>query len=327
MNIDRKTLRAWSMMGPAGFFGVAMNELAGDESLGNEWSVLTADLCSFSGLERFAREYPNRFYNVGIAEQNLIGVAAGMAAEGIKTVAATYASFACSRALDNVRVACGYMKLPLVIVGLTSGFASGILGATHMAIEDAAIMRTMPDMVVLSPADCLEEYMCLKTALKSTKPVYIRLTGTQRMPIVYEDEYDFCIGRNMELRSGTDVCILSTGSMVAKSLEAARILQEQGVEARVVNVCTLKPFDDSIIKELDTYRLVVTAEEHSVIGGLGSIVAEAFAKNAYEFKKMPKFIRIGINDYFPHAASYEYLMEACRLTAGHMAERIAKELQ
>ncbi len=327
MVIDRKTLRAWSMMGPTGFFGVAMNTLAGEHLSKDNLAVLTADLCSFSGLERFSNEHPDKFYNVGIAEQNLIGMAAGMATEGIKAVAATYASFASTRALDQVRVACGYMKLPLVIVGLTSGFASGILGATHMAIEDAAIMRAIPNMTVVSPADCLEVYKCLEAALSSSTPVYIRLTGTQRMPMVYSGDYDFCIGKNVELKSGSDVCILATGSMVSRSLGAAEKLEGQGIHTRVVNVHTLKPFDDCIIEELGTYRLVAVAEEHSVIGGLGSIVAEALMDRAGRFERMPRLIKFGIQDYFPHAASYSYLMEGCGLTAEKMAERIMAEIE
>ena len=150
MKIDKRSARMWSMMGPTGLFGVAMNELAKENE---NLCVVTADLCSFSGLERFSREFPERFYNVGIAEQNMAGVAAGLAREGMNVFAATYASFAATRALDQVRISMGYMKLPIKLVGLTAGFASGILGATHMALEDLAIMRSIPDMLILSPAD------------------------------------------------------------------------------------------------------------------------------------------------------------------------------
>ena len=271
MNYEKKMFRTWSMIGPTGLFGVAMNELAKENE---NLSVVTADLCSFSGLERFSKEYPDRFYNVGIAEQNMLGVAAGIAKEGFNVFAGTYATFASTRMLDQVRVNMGYMQLPVKLVGLTAGFASGILGATHMSLEDIAIMRSIPNITILSPADCTETMKCLEGALNYDAPVYIRLTGTTRMPMVYKEDYEYKIGCNSILQEGKDVCILATGSMVSVAMNVSKELLEQGIECSVINVHTIKPFNVEILEYALNAKLIVTLEEHSIIGGLGSIVAE-----------------------------------------------------
>lgn len=315
MQIEKRNIRAWSMMGPTGVFGVAMNELA---KCYTDFNVVTADLCTFSGLERFSKEYPERFYNVGIAEQNMLGIAAGMTKEGINTFAATYASFATTRALDQVRVSMGYMGIPLKLVGLTAGFASGILGATHMALEDIATVRAIPNMVILSPADCLEAVKCIEAALLCEAPVYIRLTGTARMPIVYTEDFVYKIGENKCLKEGDDVCIFATGSMVHYGLQVSNELENEGINAKVYDVHTLKPFEKKIIEENLKAKLFVTIEEHSVIGGLGDIIAGEIAI----MPSHPKLLKIGVEDFYPHAASYDCLLERAGLTKEAVVEKI-----
>ncbi len=315
MQIEKRNIRAWSMMGPTGVFGVAMSELAKYYS---DFCVVTADLCTFSGLERFSKEYPERFYNVGIAEQNLLGIAAGLTKEGINTFAATYSSFATTRALDQVRVSMGYMEIPVKLVGLTAGFASGILGATHMALEDIATMRAIPNMVILSPADCLEAVKCFEAALLCDAPVYIRLTGTSRMPIVYSDDFEYKIGKNICLKEGNDVCIFATGSMVHQGLQISNDLETAGISAKVYDIHTLKPFEDKIIADNLNAKLFVTIEEHSVIGGLGDIVAGEISK----LRSHPGLIKFGVEDFYPHAASYDCLLERVGLTKEAMVEKI-----
>lgn len=320
MNVDKRAVRAWSMMGPTGLFGVAMRELAEENK---SLCVVTADLCSFSGLERFHQEFPERLYNVGIAEQNMVGVAAGLTREGINVFAATYASFASTRALDQVRVNMGYMNLPVKLVGLTAGFASGILGATHMSLEDMAIIRAIPNIVILSPADCLETVKCLEAAIHYPGPVYIRLTGAARTPIVYSEDYKYKIGPAIELKEGGDVWILATGSLVSESLKAAEELEKMGIRTGVINVHTVKPLDSGILDRVKDAGLLVTAEEHSITGGLGSAVAEELSCR----QKHPPLLRIGTHGEYPHGASYSFLMKECGLTKESMVEKILSELK
>lgn len=319
ISFDRKNARTWSMLGANGAFGVAAMELA--ETV-DHFAIVTADLCFFSGLERFKTAYPEKLFNVGIAEQNMIGVAAGMVKEGMNVFATTYASFACTRVLDQVKVNMGYMKLPVKLIGLTSGYSVGVLGATHMAIEDIAIMRSIPDITILSPADCTETVKCVCAAAQYDRPVYIRLSGTQRMPIVYSEDYDFVIGKPVELRAGEDVVVLATGTMVNESLKAAAKLEEAGISCAVIDVHTIKPFDGEIIDRFCNYKLIVTAEEHSVIGGLGGMVAEYLAgKGGYA-----PLLRIGIEDRYLHAANYDYLMQSSGLTAENITSRIIDKI-
>ena len=315
MNIDKKNIRAWSMIGPTGLFGVAMNELAHEYENIN---VVTADLCSFSGLERFSKEHPNQHFNVGIAEQNMVGVAAGLAKEGQRTFVATYGTFATTRALDQVRINMGYMKIPIKLVGLTSGFASGILGATHMCLEDVGIIRSIPNITILSPADCLEAMKCFEAALLLDEPIYIRLTGTSRMSVVYNEDYDYEIGQNSCMREGLDVCIFATGSMVSVALKVADELEVKGISTKVYNVHTLKPFQEAVVKENLHCKLMVTVEEHSVFGGLGDIVAGELSKQ----EKHPPLLKCGVEDYYPHAASYETLLERVGLTKDSIVNKI-----
>lgn len=320
MKIDKRAARVWSMMGPTGLFGVAMHELAKENK---DFCVVTADLCSFSGLERFSQEFPENFYNVGIAEQNMVGVAAGLAHEGMNVFAATYASFASTRALDQVRISMGYMNLPIKLVGLTAGFASGILGATHMSLEDLAVMRAIPNIVILSPADCAETIKCLEAAMDYAGPVYIRLTGGARMPIVYQEDYEYRIGVPIQLKEGDEVCILATGSMVNTALETGKELDGLGISTAVIDVHTIKPFEGAIPENVMKYKLIVTAEEHSVTGGLGSAVGEVLSG----YQEHPPLLRIGTRGQYPHGASYPFLMEKSGLIKEKMIETIMDRIK
>lgn len=318
MEIDRKMLRMWSMVGSTGTFGLAMGELVKEYP---GLCIVTADLCKFSGLERFRQEYPQNLYNVGIAEQNMIGMAAGLACEGVTVFAATYASFLSTRALDQVRISMGYMNAPVKLVGLTAGFSAGILGATHMALEDVAIFRSIPGMTILSPADCLEEVKCLEAALAFPGPVYIRLTGTKRMPSVYREDYEFEIGKAVSLREGKDICILATGSMVSAAVKVSEELEKSDISTAVYNIHTLKPIDKELMNSLGSYRIIVTVEEHSVIGGLGGVVAEEISGLSVR----PKLLRIGVEDYYPHAGPYSSLISNAGLSWDHILQRITEE--
>jgi transketolase len=304
------------MLGSCGAFGMAALEFP---EIDDQVLIVTADLRTFSGLDRFSAKFPDRLYNVGIAEQNMIGVAAGLAKEGFNIFATTYATFATARACDQVRVNMGYMKLGVTLVGLTAGLSVGILGATHISVEDIAIMRSIPNMTVLSPADCTETVKAAIACVQHDGPIYLRLTGGMNNPVVYKEDYPFQIGKAITLREGSDVAIIATGTMVYQALEAASLLEAQGISVTVIDMHTIKPLDtDTLDKVFERSKLVVTVEEHSVIGGLGGAIAE-YKSN---LQHAPKQLTIGIDDFFPHAGDYGYLLEKCGLTAPQISKRI-----
>lgn len=320
IKFDRRSIRAWSLLGPCGAHGSAALELAESN---DKVLMLTADLCFFSGLERFKKTYPNRLYDVGIAEQNMVGIAAGLAKEGFIPFANTYASFCSSRCADQVRVNMSYMDLPIKLVGLTAGYGAGILGATHMAIEDVAVMRALPNMTVVSPADCTEIVKAMLAAAETDSPTYIRLTGPMNTPIVYRGDYDFRIGRAVSLVEGEDVCLLATGSMVSRAIRASKLLANDGVSCTVLNMHTIKPLDeDALMEANENHRLLVTAEEHSLMGGLYGAVAERLCRERAHRPVLP----FGIDDCFIPAGGYDYQMARSGLTAELMKERILESL-
>lgn len=315
MNFKPSNIRMWSLLGSCGAFGMTAVELP---EIDDSTVILTADLCFYSGLDRFKSKYPDRLYNMGIAEQNMIGVAAGMAKEGLNPFATTYATFASTRCCDQVRVNMGYMNLGIKLVGLTSGVSVGILGATHMSIEDIAIMRAIPNITILSPADCTETVKATIAAAQHNGPVYLRLSGPMGNPIVYNEDYEFEIGKAITLREGADICIIATGTMVYQSIKVAELLGDLGITCRVIDMHTIKPVDQDVIIKACDCQLIVTVEEHSIYGGLGSVVSEVLAGKG---SKPPQLI-IGIADEFKHAGTYEHLIEQYGLTSEKIAEKI-----
>ena len=282
--------------------------------------MVTGDLGDSSGLARFKNAFPDRFINVGIAEQNMIGVAAGLAKEGYNVFATSFGPFITLRSGEQVRMNLGYMELNVKAVAIGSGLSMAFLGNSHYGLEDAAVMRTIPNLTVVSPADCAEIVKVVHAAAEFDGPMYIRLTGAVGNPPVYTEEYDFEIGKSITLRKGSDIAIFSTGSMVYESLEAAKILDNSGISATVVNTHTLKPFDYSEIdKAISSSKIIVTVEEHSIIGGLGSIVAEYKAK----FTNSPAQLILGLPDKFGKTAEYRFLLEKYRL----VGEKIAADIQ
>lgn len=308
-------IKIWSRLGSCGAFGQAALSLP---EINDKIVMLTADLCTFSGLDRFKTLYPDYLFNLGIAEQNMVGVAAGFAKEGYIPFATTYATFASMRSADQVKVNMGYMNLPIKLVGLTTGFSVGILGATHMSLEDISVIRSIPNIILLSPADCTATVKATLAAAQINAPVYLRLSGTMNNPIVYKEDFDFKIGKAITLKEGDDVTIIATGSMVYNSLKAAEILQEKGISAKVIDMHTIKPLDTAAIAECLQYKLIVSVEEHSVHGGLGSEIAENLSLQ----KHRPPHLIIGTEGEYPHAASYSYLLEQAGLTPEKIAFKI-----
>ena len=319
MKITGKENKQWSRLGSRATYGQAILMLA---EKSENLMVLSADLGNSSGLDRFKATYPDKFLNIGIAEQNMIGVAAGLAKEGSVVFASSFAPFITMRAAEQVRMNMGYMDLNIKTVAIGSGVSMSFLGNSHFGLEDAAIMRSIPNMTVVSPADCAEIVKTVFAAAEYPHPMYIRLTGAVGFPVVYEDDYDFQIGKAVEIKSGTDVSIVATGSMVYESLEAAKILQEEGISVSVLNMHTIKPIDTEALDILISKgKTIFTIEEHSITGGLGSAVAEYVSS----IPNSPVVNRIGLPDEFVITAEYRYILEKYGLVGSQIANTIKQK--
>ena len=282
--------------------------------------VMDADLSKSTMTVGFSKAFPERFFNMGIAEQNMYGVAAGLAASGKTVVASTFAMFATGRAFEIIRNSIGYPHLNVKICATHAGVTVGEDGASHQAIEDIALMRTIPGMTVLNPSDGVSARKAVEAAVAMEGPVYVRL-GRAAVPIVYDEDIDFEIGKGILVKDGTDVTIVATGIMVNEAMQAAEKLEAEGISVRIIDIHTIKPIDEEIIvKAAKETRGIVTAEEHSIIGGLGSAVAEVTAKNA------PAKIRmIGIQDRFGQSGKPDQVMVEYNLTADDIV-KACKEL-
>lgn len=322
IDVTSASIRTWSRLGQRGsFFGVAMPQIAEEKE---NIKLLTADLAILSGMERFQKAFPEKFINVGIAEQNMIGIAAGLAMDGDCVFATTYASFIAVRSLEHVRQHLSHLRCNIKIIGSAAGVVAAKSGISHWATEDIAFTRVLPNLIVLSAADSLEAIKMAEYAAKVELPVYIRLSGGLNCPIVYKEDYELEVGKLVDLRMGKKVAIIATGLMVAESLKAADILSQHGINASVYNMHTIKPLDRSGLDALfEQNDLIVTVEEHNVLGGMGSAVAEYKATKG----STPKQVFIGFQDSFFNAGSQKFVWEQAGLTDVQIAERIKKELE
>jgi len=284
--------------------------------------VLDADLSKSTKTVMFAKEFPDRFLNMGIAEQNLMGTAAGLAASGKIPFVSTFAMFATGRAFEPIRNSIAYPRLNVKIAATHAGLTVGEDGASHQCLEDIAIMRVIPNMTVMCPADGVETEAIVKAAAGYKGPVYIRL-GRPKVPDIYvKEDYAFEWGKGVTLKDGGDVTIIATGIMVAMALEAADDLQKNGVNARVIDIHTIKPIDRDLIKMAAAETgAVVTAEEHNIIGGLGSAVAEVLG----ELEPVP-VIRVGVKDTFGESGTAEELLIKYGLTPCCIMQAVEKSI-
>lgn len=265
--------------------------------------VLDADLAGSTKTGVFAKAYPDRHFDCGIAEGNMMSIAAGLAAAGMVPFASSFAMFAAGRAYEQVRNSIGYPHLNVKIGATHAGITVGEDGASHQCLEDLALMREIPGMVVMCPADDTEARKAVRAAVKHEGPVYIRF-GRAAVPVVFDEDYDFQIGKGSVIREGKDVSIIANGLCVASAIEAADMLAKDGIDAEIVNICTIKPLDEElVVKTASKTGKVVTAEEHSIIGALGSAVAECLSE-----KCPTKMYRIGVRDVFGESASAEVLL-------------------
>ena len=299
-------------------FGQALVDLGKER---NDFIVMDADLAAATQTGKFKKEFPERFYDCGIAEQNMVSIAAGIAATGKKVVCSSFAMFAAGRAFEQVRNSIGYPHLNVVIGATHAGISVGEDGATHQCNEDIALMRTIPGMTIINPADETEAYLAVKAAINHDGPVYMRF-GRLAVPVVFGDDYKFEIGKGVELKEGNDVTIIATGLMVNEAMIAHDLLKAEGISARVINMATIKPIDkDIILKAARETGAIVTAEEHSVIGGLGSAVSEVVC----EENPVP-VVKLGVYDQFGHSGPAVKLLDEFGLRAVNIVEKAKKAI-
>lgn len=293
-------------------YGEALKELAAKNK---DVVVFDADLAKSTKTIEFKKAAPERFFDMGISEADMITTAAGLSTCGKIPFASSFAIFAAGRAFEQVRNSVAYPKLNVKIAATHAGLTVGEDGATHQAIEDLSLMRSIPNMVVLNPSDAVETKQAIFAAAEYKGPVYIRL-GRMSVPVLHDENYKFEIGKGEVLKEGTDVTIIATGIMVSMAMEAAEKLKAENINAEVVNIATIKPIDSElIVKEAKKTGKIITAEEHSIIGGLGSAVAEVLVKEYPAKVKM-----IGVNDVFGHSGTPDSLLEHYGLTADAIVE-------
>ena len=281
--------------------------------------VLDADLANSTKADKFAKAYPDRFLQMGIAEQNCVGVAVGLASLGYVPWLSSFTVFFTHRAIDPIRMLVAQTHANVKIGAAYAGLMTGLTGKTHHDVEDLAIMRAMPDMTVLAPADAIEGEAIIRWATEFDGPVYLRL-ARDACPNVFDQQYQFVPGRTISLREGKDVLLISTGPQSVRCLEAAELLQGQGIFAGVLHLPSIKPLNkEEVVNAAEKAKLVVTVEEHSIYGGLGGMVAEILSEASPR-----RVVRIGIEDRWGESAPNDYLLEAFGMSAPRLSERVQK---
>ena len=284
--------------------------------------VLDADLSKSTKTSEFAKTFPTRFFNMGIAEQNLIGTACGMATAGKIPFASTFAMFATGRGFEIIRNSVCYPNLNVKICATHAGISVGEDGASHQSVEDIAIMRAVPNMTVLVPCDAVETEKMIFEIVNHKGPVYVRL-GRSAVPQVFGEDYDFELGKGVILREGADATIIACGIMVNEAINASKLLKSEGINVRVINMSTIKPIDEElIIESAKRTGAIVTVEEHNVVGGLGSAVSEIVSENYPVLVK-----KIGINDVFGQSGKPKQLMEEYGLTVENIINKVKEAIK
>lgn len=319
MEINQRNIKLLSTIGPRASFGLYALDLIKKY---NELMILSCDVSTSAGLDRYRKQYKDNYLELGISEQNMIGVATGLARENYKVITTTFAPFQTMRCCEQIKVHSGYMGRDICMVGLASGVVLGTLGYTHCCIEDISIMRSIPGITILSPADSGETAKAINAALNYNKPTYIRLSGGTNNPIVYKNDYDFKISKGVKLEDGKDIAIIATGTMVHKALEARKKLKEQKIDCSVTNIHTISPIDKDLIEELAmNSKLLVSIEEHNIQGGLGTAISEINTK----LKNSAPQLFIGIPPKYSEAGDYHFLLDKFGLTSEKITEKIFDE--
>lgn len=319
-SFEEKQNLQWSKLGPRAMFGKFMLDIAKKDK---KLLIISADLGRSSGLDRFKNEFPNQYLSVGISEQNMIGVAAGLAREGFKVFVTSFAPFLSMRASEQIRMNLGYMKHNVNLVALGSGVGMGYLGNSHFGLEDLSVMRAIPNMKISSPADTAELGKILYDYTFSTLgPSYIRLTGIPGSQFLYKNDYDYIFGKYKKITEGNDALIISTGSVSGQAKLATETLKKQNINIALINCHTIKPFDEEILSEIYKHDNVIIVEEHSIVGGLNSIISDLLSKNSIH----KKILSITLPDKFGPTGDYSYLLNYHGLSHDKISSQIKEFL-
>src|SRR5699024_789176 len=284
--------------------------------------IVDGDLGNSTKIDGVAKENPDKFLQMGIAEQNMLSASAGLATSGLKPWAVTYAAFMSKRAIDQIQVQIAQPKLNVNMVGSYSGLLTGLTGKTHQSLEDIAIFRSLANMTVLAPADAIEVEKMMQFAHQYDGPVYIRL-ARDAYPYIFDENYEFEVGKAVKLKEGKDATIISTGTQTSRAVEAAESLEKDGFDVAVLHMPTIKPLDKkAIVEAAKSTGAIVTAEEHNIYGGLGSAVAEVLVE---EYPTIMK--RVGVNDRNTESAPNEALLDKFGLTSGHVADAVKQTIK
>ena len=321
MEYNKKNARRWSIIGERPTFGSTLFEIA---QINPEVIVVVADVTNSAGLGNMSDNLPDQVINVGIAEQNMMGIATGLSSEGFTVFTSSFAPFQSMRCLEQIRVNQGYMRQKVIMVGLAGGVAYGELGYTHCTIEDVSIIRSIPNIAVVTPADCMEVVKTVEASIKYKDSVYIRLMDKNGVPMVYTEDYPFEIGKAVPLKENGDIALLANGPLVYPALQAANIYSENtGIGISVYDFHTIKPIDEGTLDKLASKKAILTFEEHSIIGGLGSVVAEYYADRTIK----PPVFRFGLPDAYNHCASHETLLAEYGLDQKGVYESIERVIR
>lgn len=322
MKLNTSMIKMWSRIGSRASFGMAALELG---KIHQDLIIISGDTSTSAGLERFKNKFPDKYLDVGIAEQNMMGIAAGLSSEGYKVITTTFAPFQTMRCCEQIKVNLGYMNHKVIMVGLASGLSLGILGYTHCSIEDIGVLRSIPGITIISPADSASTIKATLKAIEHDESIYMRLTGPVPNPPVYSNDFDFTIGKsNVISDNGSDVAIVACGSMVHNASEASKLLQNQQIKSKVIDMHTIKPIDQKMLDEISKdFKLIVTVEEHNIIGGLGSAVAEYISGISFS----PPLLKIGVEDSYGDAGDYQALLSEKKLMPHQIFELISAKIE
>ncbi|OUX31812.1 MAG: transketolase [bacterium TMED264] len=322
MKFNSSMIKIWSRIGSRASFGMAALELG---KIYKDLIIISGDTSTSAGLERFKTNFPSKYLDVGIAEQNMMGIAAGLSSEGHHVFTTTFAPFQTMRCCEQIKVNLGYMNHKVIMVGLASGLSLGMLGYTHCSIEDIGVLRSIPGITIISPADSASTIKATLLAINHDQSVYIRLTGPTPNPPVYSDNFEFIIGKsNIISDCGKDIAMIGCGSMVYNALEASELLNNKELKTTVIDMHTIKPIDEEMLEKISkNFKLIVTVEEHNVIGGLGSAVAEYIS----EINQSPPLLKIGIQDAYGEAGNYQTLLKGKRLMPDQISKLVSDKFQ
>jgi transketolase len=321
MNSIIKKTNFYSSIGMRASFGMIMLDLV---KKNKNLIMLTSDVSTSAGLDRFKSQYKNNYLEIGISEQNMIGVAAGLSNEGFQVFTSSFSPFQTLRCLEQIKVNLGYMRIKICMIGLSSGIVLGNLGYTHCSIEDIGVLRSIPNLDILSPCDGLELEKCLYSIKNSINSTYIRLTGGSPLKKIYHKNYGFKIGEPVKVKDGKKIIIFSSGAIISEVMDAIEMLKSKNISPTVINVHSIKPINKKkILYFLKKNKFALTVEEHNIIGGLGTAISEIAAESGIS----TRIYKLGIDDSYTKSGDYQYLKKLHGIDAKSISNKVKSILK